>query len=92
MLWGGGNSQQQQNYEQAEKYYYDAIYLLPNRIYSYYRLFLLYAQPEFYQPDKLKQMAKIVLTKRPKVYSKAIEEMRGEVKVILKEHGLNLSN
>lgn len=88
----GGNSQQQQNYEQAEKYYYDAIYLLPNRIYSYYRLFLLYAQPEFYQPDKLKQMAKIVLTKRPKVYSKAIEEMRGEVKVILKEHGLNLSN
>ena len=51
-----------------------------------------FIQPEFYQPDKLKQMAKIVLTKRPKVYSKAIEEMRGEVKVVLKEHGLNLSN
>lgn len=88
----GLNYQTQGFYEQAEKYYYDAIYLLPNRIYSYYRLSLLYAQPEFYQQDKLEQMANIVLTKRPKVYSKAIEEMRGEVKVILKEHGLNLSD
>lgn len=57
---------------------------LPGRIYPYYLLANLYAEPDFYKPDKLKEAADSVLTKEPKVHSTAIDEMRSEVREILK--------
>ena len=58
---------------------------LPRRIYPYYLLAKLYAEPNFYKPDKLEEMVDIVLTKEPKVHSTAINEMRSEVKEILEK-------
>ena len=52
--------------------------------YPYYLLANLYAEPDFYKPDKLKEAADSVLTKEPKVHSTAIDEMRSEVREILK--------
>ena len=51
---------------------------------AYYLLANLYAEPDFYKPDKLKEAADSVLTKEPKVHSTAIDEMRSEVREILK--------
>lgn len=78
----GKNYQQQGNYMEAEKWLIRSTHLLPGRIYPYYLLVKLYAEPNFYQPDKLEQMADVVLTKEPKVQSTAVKEMREEVKRI----------
>jgi len=43
----------------------------------------LYAEPEFYDAVALRDAAKIVLTKEPKVPSAAIKEMRREVENIV---------
>jgi len=52
-------------------------------LYPYYLLAKLYAEPEFYQVDKLRAAASVVLSKEPKVESTAIREMREEVKKII---------
>lgn len=79
----GKNFQQMKRYELAEEYYLRSSCRLPGRIYPYYLLTKLYAEQEFYQPEKLKKMVDVVLTKKPKIHSKAIEEMRSEVKVLM---------
>ena len=43
------------------------------------------AEPENQQPEKLKRMVEVVLTKEPKVQSTAVKEMRAEVKKLLKQ-------
>lgn len=58
---------------------------LPSRFIPYYLLAKLYAEPDFYKPDKLKEVADSVLTKEPKVHSTAIDEMRSEVREILEK-------
>ncbi len=88
----GKNCQAQKKYVEAEKWFVRSTHRLPGRIYPYYLLACLYAQPDFYKPNQLKQMATIVLTKRPKVYSKAIEEMRENIRFILKDCKIYLSN
>jgi hypothetical protein len=40
----------------------------------------LYAEPDFYQPEKLRETAQIVLTQKAKVESSAIQEMRKEIR------------
>lgn len=80
----GKNNQQLKRYELAEECYLRSSYRLPGRIYPYYLLAKLYAEQGYYQPEKLKMMANIVLTKKAKVHSKAIEEMRSEMKILLK--------
>jgi len=54
-------------------------------LYPYYLLAKLYAEPEFYQVDKLRAAASVVLAKKPKVESTAILEMREEVKKIIEK-------
>lgn len=78
----GKNYQQMGNYLSAEEWLIRSTYRLPGRIYPYYLLVKLYAEPNFRQPDKLEEMKQIVLTKVPKIHSTAIEEMRREVKKI----------
>lgn len=77
------NQQMLGDYREAEEELLQAIGILPERLYPYYLLAKLYAEPEFYQVDKLRAAAGAVLTKEPKVESTAIREMREEVKKII---------
>lgn len=77
------NEQAQSNYLKAENLLLHAIDMLPERIYPYYLLAKLYAEPTFFQEDKFIKAADAVLTKEPKVESTAIREMRTEVKNML---------
>lgn len=80
----GRNAQGAEDYEEAERYYWRAVHRLPGRIYPYYLLVKLYAEKDFYQPDKLYRAAKSVLGKEPKVNSEAVRQMRDEVRKIIK--------
>ena len=80
----GKNYQALGAYEKAEEYLIRSTHRLPGRIYPYYLLVKLYAEPEYCQPEKLKHAAEIVLTKEPKVQSTAVKEMREEVRKLLK--------
>lgn len=79
----GKNYQELHSYTQAETCFRRAIHRLPGRIYPYYLLANLYAEPDYYHPDKLKEVANIVLTKEPKVHSTAIKEMRVKVRELI---------
>lgn len=73
------NKQALGKFAEAEQELRQAILILPERVYPYYLLAKLYAEPAFYHPDKLKVAAQEVLTKEPKVQSTAIREMREEI-------------
>lgn len=70
----------------AEVCFKESLHLLPERLYPYYLLTKLYADPNNFDRDKMYQMACIVLTKPPKIHSKAVDEMRSEVKALLKQY------
>lgn len=80
----GKNYQATGDYEKAEKFLLRSTHRLPGRIYPYYLLAKLYAEPRYRQPEKLKDVAEIVLTKEPKIQSTAVKEMREEVRKLLK--------
>lgn len=79
----GKNYKALKRYEEAEHWFLRSTHRLPGRIYPYYLLAKLYAEPDFRKPDKLEQMVEIVLTKGPKIQSSAIREMRDEVKKLI---------
>ena len=81
----GKNYQAVGKYEKAEESLIRSTHRLPGRIYPYYLLAKLYAEPEYQQPEKLKRMVEVVLTKEPKVQSTAVKEMKAEVKNLLKQ-------
>ena len=80
----GRNYHEMGEYEKAEIAYINSTHLLPERIYPYYLLTKLYADTTNYQPQKMHQAAIAVLEKEPKVHSMAINEMRDEVRNIVK--------
>ena len=73
------------DYREAEKELHQAIKILPERLYPYYLLAKLYAEPEFYQEDKFRATADTVLTKETKVESTAVREMRTEIKKMVEK-------
>ena len=81
MIWNimGKNYQALGDGTRAETCFLHAVHLLPGRIYPYYLLAKLYASATYRNPEKLKEMKHIVLTKEPKVNSTAIRQMREEV-------------
>lgn len=81
----GKNYQALRCYNWAEELLLASVHRLPGRIYPYYLLAKLYAEPEFLNREKFEEMKRIVLMKAPKVHSTAIEEMRREVEEIAKE-------
>ena len=81
----GKNYQAVGKYKKAEESLIRSTHRLPGRIYPCYLLAKLYAEPECQQPEKLKRMVEVVLTKEPKVQSTAVKEMRAEVKNLLKQ-------
>lgn len=80
----GRNYHEMGNFEKAEEALANSTYLLPKRIYPYYLLTKLYADPANYQPEKMRKAAQCVLEETPKIHSIAIDEMREEVRLILK--------
>lgn len=78
----GKNYQQMGDCLSAEDWFICSTHRLPGRIYPYYLLAKLYAEPSFRQPDKFEKMKWMVLTKEPKVHSTAIRQMREEIKKI----------
>ena len=81
----GRNLHEMQKFEEAEACYIYSTHLLPERIYPYYLLTKLYADTLNYQPKKMQRTALAVLEKEPKVHSMAINEMRDEIRKILKK-------
>ena len=82
----GRNYHEMGAYRKAESCYMNATYLIPERIYPYYLLTKLYADSAAgYPPERMQWAASIVLKKEAKVHSTAIDEMRDEVRKILKE-------
>lgn len=79
----GKNYQGKKEYEKAEEYLIRSTHRLPGRIYPYYLLAELY--DEWGKNGKMLEMAKIVLTKEPKVQSIAIGEMRDKMKKMIKQ-------
>lgn len=78
----------QEDYSGAEECFRRAAHRLPGRIYPYYLLSKLYADSGYYHPDKLRETARVVLTKEPKVPSVAIGQMREEIKRIMEKENL----
>lgn len=81
----GKNEQEMKNYESAEHWLMRAVHRLPGRIYPYYLLANLYAEPDFFHRDKLEKMVQTVLVKEPKVQSTAIKQMRRKAKDLLEK-------
>lgn len=71
------------DYISAERCFKESSNLLPGRIYPYYLLAKLYSEPSFYNENEMKKMANIVLSKSPKILSKAIDEMRVEMSLLI---------
>ena len=81
----GKNYQATGEYEEAEESLILSTHRLPGRIYPYYLLANLYADPFFYRCDKLERMVQTVLEKEPKVQSTAIKQMRRKARELLKK-------
>ena len=79
----GINNQNMGNYAQAEKYFLTSSQLVPSRVYPYFLLARLYAKKGDWQ--QASRMANQVLTKEPKVQSTAIDEMRSEMRKLIKD-------
>jgi hypothetical protein len=77
----GQNHQALKYYEEAEKCFQKAANIIPNRIYPWYLLSNLYM--EIGELEKAKETAKILLTKKPKVQSTAVREMRDKMQEII---------
>ncbi|WP_294629525.1 hypothetical protein [uncultured Bacteroides sp.] len=88
----GKNYQSLGEYEKAERYLLRSIHRLPGRIYSYYLLTKLYAEPGYLQPEKMRRTAEVVLTKESKVQSTAVREMREEIEKMILKRELNDEN
>ena len=76
----GKNHQAMKEYDLAEQNLLKSTLIVPNRIYPYYLLMKLFDEKG--DEDKASKYAQIVLTKEPKVHSRAVEEMREEARKI----------
>ena len=77
----GKNFHAMKRYTEAERCFIKSSNIVPNRIYPYYLMTLMYVDAG--EIEKAKDMAQIVLTKEPKVQSTAVTEMRNEMKKLL---------
>jgi len=81
----GKNFQEMQQYKEAEHWLLRSTHRLPGRIYPYYLLAKLYQEAgDHFPSEKMDWAIRMVLETEPKVHSRAIDEMREEVKRIAK--------
>lgn len=78
------NEEELGRYSEAEAHLLFSIDVLPERLYPYFLLTKLYAEPLYYQSEKLQAAVDSVLTKEPKVQTTAVKEMRQQVEKMLK--------
>jgi len=77
----GKNYQAMKQYTEAEQCFIKSSHIVPNRIYPYYLMALMYMEAG--ETEKAKVVAQTVLTKEPKVISTAVLEMKDEAKKII---------
>ncbi len=75
----GRNCHDTGSYEEAEYYFRRSIDRLPKRMYPYYLLALLYADPAVSDTARFEQMHEAAIALEPKVMSPAIRQMRHEL-------------
>ncbi len=75
--------QEAQNFYLAEFCFKYSLQLVPMRLYPYYLLAKLYSEPQYFNKEKAKDMANIVLIQCPKVYSSQVDLMREEMRILL---------
>ena len=72
--------------DSAAHYFRRAANRCPNRLYPHYLLMQLYADSASYDRDLMLQEARILATKKEKVPSPAVDEMRRKALTILNSH------
>lgn len=77
----GNNYKELGHWNEAEKCYWRAYYVVPNRIYPLYLLTQLYQDSG--QLEKMRELGKKVLKFQEKVPSQAVEEMKDNVRKLL---------
>lgn len=78
------NEREVGRYTEAESHLLEAIQMLPEKGYAYFMLAQLYAEPAFFQPQKLRVAADKVLLLQSNPKSGVTPEMKGEVCNLLK--------
>lgn len=76
----GKNYQAMGRYEEAESCFRRSISRLPERVYPHYLLFLLYSEDGYFDEEKRRVEADIILDHKWKVESDATKEIREKVK------------
>lgn len=77
----GNNYKEMRHYDLAEKSYYKAFAVMPNRLLPFYQLMLLYKDSG--DIKKAKAMAKRVIEMKPKIESRLTKEMKEKAKELL---------
>ena len=80
----GNNYKDMKHYDLAEKSYYKAFAVMPNRLYPLYQLMLLYKDSG--DMKKAKAMAKRVIEMKPKIESRLTKDMKDKAKEFLGQH------
>lgn len=80
----GKNCQALKKYAQAEQCFRKASMIVPNRIYPYYLLAKLYEEDGKF--EQVCEMAGFIRTKEVKVHSKAVDEIREELKLMCEKY------
>lgn len=80
----GNNYKKMNYYDLAEKSYYKAFAVMPNRLLPFYQLMLLYKDSG--DMKKAKVMAKRVIEMKPKIESRLTKEMKDKAKDFLSQH------
>lgn len=81
----GKNYQAMGRYEEAESCFRRSISRLPERVYPHYLLFLLYSEDGYFDEEKRRVEADIILDHKWKVESDATKEIREKVKERLED-------
>jgi len=80
----GNNYKDMKHYDLAEKSYYKAFAVMPNRLYPLYQLMLLYKDSG--DMKKAKAMAKRVIEMKPKIESRLTKDMKDKANEFLRQH------
>lgn len=74
----------EKDFYQAEQYLLKSVELRSNKLLPYYMLAKLYSNPDFYQPEKMREMAEKVLCKNQILYAKFNNSIEKEMRSLLK--------
>jgi len=69
------------NYEKAERYYRHAAYMIPHKMYPFYRLALFYLDNG--NKQQADDIAHKILSMDAKIHSTAVDEIKEEMRLLL---------